>query len=248
MSEFSPEILTMIAATFLLAGTVKGVTGMGLPTVAMGLLGSLISPATAAGLLLLPSLITNVLQLRGATGLTRLCVRLWPMMTMIVVGTLLGSGWLATGSNHHTTLALGIALGVYAVWTLLASPLYVSKRLEVWLSPLMGLATGLLTGGTGVFVIPAVPWLQSLGLEKDALVQALGLSFTVSTFALAAGLGWHGALHIEAFGTSALAVFPAMLGMIGGQKLRKKISPQAFKRGFLVCLLLLGIEMIWRSL
>ncbi|KAB7895629.1 TSUP family transporter [Rouxiella sp. S1S-2] len=248
MSEFTPAMLTMIAATFLLAGTIKGITGMGLPTVAMGLLGSLISPATAAGLLLLPSFITNLLQLRGTTGLTRLCVRLWPMMVMIVAGTMLGSHWLATGSNHHTTLALGMALVVYAVWTLFAKPLYVGARLEVWLSPLIGLTTGLLTGGTGVFVIPAVPWLQSLGLEKDSLVQALGLSFTVSTFALAAGLGWHGALHTEAFGTSALAVIPAMLGMIGGQKLRQKISPQAFKRGFLVCLLLLGVEMIWRSL
>ena len=50
---FGPSLVMMIAATFVLAGMVKGVTGMGLPTVAMGILGSLISPVAAAAMLLL---------------------------------------------------------------------------------------------------------------------------------------------------------------------------------------------------
>lgn len=39
---------------FIAAGLVKGVTGMGLPTVAMGLLGLLMPPQAAAPLLVLP--------------------------------------------------------------------------------------------------------------------------------------------------------------------------------------------------
>ena len=41
-----------------------------------------------------------------------------------------------------------------------------------------------------VFVIPAVPYLQAIGLENDelVLVQALGLAFTLSTLALAGNL------------------------------------------------------------
>ncbi|MCR2730907.1 sulfite exporter TauE/SafE family protein, partial [Salmonella enterica] len=70
----------------------------------------------------------------------------------------------------------------------------VSAAAEPWLGPLCGLVTGALTGATGVFVIPAVPYLNALGLARDDLVQALGLSFTVSTLALAAGLAWHQAL------------------------------------------------------
>ena len=49
---FDPDQVVMIALTFVLAGMVKGVTGMGLPTVAMGILGSLISPVAAAAMLL----------------------------------------------------------------------------------------------------------------------------------------------------------------------------------------------------
>ena len=53
----------VVVATFVVAGFVKGVTGMGLPTVAMGVLGTLMLPAQAAALLLLPSFVTNVWQL-----------------------------------------------------------------------------------------------------------------------------------------------------------------------------------------
>ena len=45
-------MLAAVFATFLAAGLVKGVTGMGLPTVAMGMLGALISPLVAASLLI----------------------------------------------------------------------------------------------------------------------------------------------------------------------------------------------------
>ena len=57
--------------------------------------------------------------------------------------------------------------------------------------------TGIITAATGVFVIPAVPYLQAIGLEKDQLVQALGLSFTVSTLALAANIARAGALNVS---------------------------------------------------
>ncbi|WP_227317282.1 sulfite exporter TauE/SafE family protein [Cedecea davisae] len=237
-----------IAATFVLAGTVKGVTGMGLPTVAMGILGSLISPVAAAGMLLLPSFLTNLFQLYEGGNLPALLKRLWSMMLTIVLGTLASSSLLASGSGHGTTVALGAALIIYALWTLFASPLHIPPRHQRWLSPLIGLLTGLLTGGTGVFVIPAVPYIQSLGLQRDELVQALGLSFTFSTLALAAGLWWHGALQEIALGTSVMAVLAALIGLFAGQRIRKRISPIAFKRGFLVCLILLGADMVLRAL
>lgn len=237
-----------IAATFVLAGTVKGVTGMGLPTVAMGILGALISPVAAAGMLLLPSFLTNIFQLYEGGNLAALLQRLWPMMLTIVLGTVASSSLLASGSSQATTVALGIALIVYALWTLFARPLHVPARHERWLSPLIGLLTGLLTGGTGVFVIPAVPYIQSLGLERDELVQALGLSFTFSTLALAAGLWWHGALQEIAISTSVMAVVAALIGLFAGQRIRKRISPLAFKRGFLICLVLLGGDMVLRAL
>jgi len=239
-----------VAATFFGAGAVKGVTGMGLPTIAMGVLGSLFSPATAAALLIAPSFVTNVWQLLAGPSVARLAMRLWAMMTGIVVGTIAGTALLSRGDTAQTTRALGATLAVYAVASLAAGlrvrPRRLPSALEPWLSPLVGLATGVVTGGTGVFVIPAVPYLEALGLPKDDLVQALGLSFTASTCALAAGLAWHGAYHTTHLAISALAVAPALAGMWAGAAVRARISPVAFRRAFLVLLLLLGAEMLAR--
>ena len=105
-----------------------------------------------------------------------------------------------------------------------------------------------MTGGTGILVIPAVPYLQALGLPREHLIQALGLSFTVSTRALAAGLGARGAFTLQGVGLSALAVLPALVGMWAGQQMRARIDPALFRRVFLVSLLFLGVEMALRPL
>ena len=236
-----------IIATFVLAGIVKGVSGMGLPTVAMGVLGLVMPPVAAASLMLVPSFVTNVWQLWSGPHLASSWRRLWVMMAGIFAGTVFGAALLADGQARWTTPALGAALVIYASYTLLARPLHVPAWLERWLSPLMGVATGIITGGTGVLVVPAVPYLQSLGLQRDDLVQALGLSFTVSTVALATGLIWHGAFDATRLGWSAVAVVPALLGMWLGQVLRTRISPPVFRRGFLLCLLVLGGELLLRA-
>jgi hypothetical protein len=80
MTGLSPPQITAIALTFFLAGLVKGVTGMGLPTVAMGLLGTIMPPAAAASLLIVPSFITNIWQLFAGPGFAAIAARLWPMM------------------------------------------------------------------------------------------------------------------------------------------------------------------------
>ncbi|MBB4171774.1 sulfite exporter TauE/SafE family protein [Rhizobium sp. BK538] len=246
MIDLSFPILLAIAATFFVAGIVKGVTGMGLPTVAMGVLGALLSPLAAAGLLIVPSFLTNVWQLLAGPAFGPLVRRLWLMMLAICAGTILGMTWLTSGGTRATTPALGAALVTYAGYSLLARQIRVPLRWEPWRSPLIGAVTGVVTGGTGVFVIPAVPYLQALSLPRDDLVQALGLSFTVSTVALAAGLGVHGAFELQGLALSVLAVGPALAGMWTGQALRGRISAAAFRRLFLVCLLLLGAEMSLR--
>lgn len=235
-----------MALTFVAAGLVKGVTGMGLPTVAMGLLGMTMAPGAAAALLVLPSFVTNLWQLLAGPALGRLWLRLCWMMAGIVAGTIGSAALLARVDPRWSGFGLGVVLVLYACYALAAPTLRVAARHETWLSPLVGVATGLVTGATGVFVVPAVPYLQALGLDKDALVQALGLSFTVSTVALAAGLFAHGAFQLDQLGWSALAIVPALLGMGIGQAIRARISARRFRQCFLSLLVLLGLQLASR--
>ncbi|GAB7532681.1 sulfite exporter TauE/SafE family protein [Pseudomonas sp. 3A(2025)] len=240
-------LTALIIGTFLLAGAVKGVIGLGLPTVAMGLLGLAMSPAQAAALLIIPSTVTNVWQLANGGQLRGLLGRLWPMLLMIAVGTGLGSWWLGINGGPSMTRALGAALLVYAVSGLALPTFRVPHATERWLGPACGLLTGIVASATGVFVIPAVPYLQALGLSRDQLVQALGLSFTVSTLALAAGLAGSGALGGSELGASWLALAPALLGMLLGQWLRKRISAALFKRVFFIGMAGLGLHLLMQG-
>lgn len=246
MTDFSLTLTGTVAITFLLAGIVKGVTGMGLPTLAMGLLGTIMPPVAAASLLIVPSFVTNVWQLFAGPNFASILRRLWLMMIGILIGTMAGSWVLASDNVKWTTAGLGAALIVYAAYTLLARQLTVPASAEHWSSAVVGFVTGIVTGGTGVFVVPAVPYIQALGLSRDDLIQALGLSFTVSTIALAAGLAAHGAFQVEHIAMSSLAVAPALLGMWLGQILRQRISPETFRRWFLMFLILLGLELLAR--
>ncbi|MEA9996980.1 sulfite exporter TauE/SafE family protein [Pseudomonas sp. 10B1] len=234
----------LVLCVFMTAGVVKGVIGLGLPTVAMGLLGLAMVPAQAAALLIIPATVTNVWQLATGGQLRALFRRLWTMLLLIFLGTGLGTLWLGVGSDQTMNRVLGAVLALYALSGLFLPPLHVAPRFERWLGPLCGLITGILTSATGLFAMPAVPYLQALGLDRNQLVQALGLSFTVSTLALAAGLYWQGALGSGEMGASLLALVPALLGMMLGQWLRQRISAALFKRVFFVGMGLLGLHLL----
>jgi uncharacterized membrane protein YfcA len=240
----------LVAATvvFVLAGFVKGMTGLGLPTVAIGLLSLAMPPAEAAALLVIPTLVTNIWQLAAGPSLRALLRRLAGMMGAICLGTWLAGGRLITDGAGHAGGWLGVALIVYAMTGLLKLRFHVPSRAERWLSPAIGAVTGLVTAATGVLTIPAVPYLQGLGLERDDLVQALGLSFTVSTLALSVVLARDGVLHLSNATTSALAVAPALVGMGVGQWLRKRIRPEIFRLCFFLGLLMLGADLAVRGL
>ena len=236
------SFLLAVGASFLVAGFVKGVVGLGLPTVAMGTLSLVMPPVQAAALLIVPSMVTNVWQLAAGSGLRALLHRLWPMLAAVMAATLAGGALLPQDSGTWAVVALGVALMLYALAGLFSLQLRVPARHEAWLGPMAGAATGLVTAATGVFVIPAVPYLQALGLARDALVQALGLAFTASTVALAASLALHGDFNLSAAGASAYALLPTLAGMLAGQWLRGRIAPQVFKRRFFAGLFALGLH------
>jgi uncharacterized membrane protein YfcA len=173
-----------------------------------------------------------------------LLLRLWPMLLGICIGTwaamAAGAGLLAGGEGNHAAGTLGLALLVYACFGLSRARFRIPHWVEARFSLLVGAVTGAVTAVTGVFVVPAVPWLQAVELRRDDLVQALGLSFLTSTIAMAAGLAEGGAFDMSMAGSSLLALIPALAGMALGQWVRTRVHPETFRRCFFVGLLALG--------
>lgn len=235
------------AAVFLLAGTVKGVIGLGLPTVAMALLALWMPPAQAAALLIVPSLVTNMWQTGPRATFKPVLRRIGGMQAGIVAGTLGGALWLGVPGGAWASVALGVALVAYALWGLTGRQLHVPPGRERWLGPVVGAATGLVTAVTGVFAMPAVPYMQALGFQRDALIQAMGISFTTSTVVLAIGLAGNGGYPVSALGGSIAMLLPAIGGMALGTWLRKRLPVAVFRRCFLAGLALLGFYMVVRA-
>jgi uncharacterized membrane protein YfcA len=238
--------LVIVVAVFILAGVVKGVIGIGLPTIAMGLLGALMTPNQAAAILVVPALLTNVWQMWEGPALKLLLRRLWPMLACAVLGTLPAAGILTTANVRLTTALLGAVLVAYALIGLIGVHFTVSRGAEPLLGPLVGLTTGLVNGATGIFVIPGVPYVQALDLGKDELVQAMAISAFMSTVALALGLGLNHGLGGALAAPTMVALVGAFVGMAIGKALRSSLSVTAFRRSVFIGLLGLGGSMIAR--
>lgn len=249
----TPGLLAAAFAVLVLAGMVKGLIGMGLPTVGIGLLSLFLPPAEAAALLVFPSAVTNVWQYFTGPNVLPTARRFGWMMAGVAAGTLAGGMLLGGLSSPAALPVLGATLLAYGTLGLSSIPLRLPRGAEPWLSPIMGLLTGLVTGTTGVSVMPSAPYLQSLGLTRDDLVQALGLTFTVSTFALAAVLA-HPGEGGAGLGDAALAIgavaalAPALIGMELGRRARMVMSPLVFRRIFFAGLAALGAYMLARGL
>ena len=243
-------LTVLIPATliFIAAGIVKGVLGMGLPTVAIGLLGLVIAPVEAAAMLVLPSLITNIWQLLAGPNFKALSKRFGTLLLGICLGTPFGVSFITSGNTQIVTAGLGLVLVLYGAFGLSAVKLVVRPETEWWLSPLMGLFTGILMGATGISALPVAPYFTALGLKKDDLIQALGLSFTVSSFALAVGLWLTGTFKMAVATASLVALLPAFAGMYAGQKIRNKMPQDVFKTCFFTGLLILGAYMSFRAI
>jgi uncharacterized membrane protein YfcA len=237
---FDP-LLLLIAAAFLLAGFVKGVIGLGLPTVSMGLLAVVMPPSHALAIVIVPAIVTNIWQTFVGPWLRDIIRRLWPLMIGTVIGIWLNAGMLTGPYARYGTIVLGVLLVIYAIIGLKKFSFKVAPRHEKWVGGIVGVMTGAVSAATGVQVIPSMPFMQAIGMEKDELVQALGVFFTVATVALGFNLTSAGLLSASTALPGAIAMAAAFAGMFIGQSVRSRMQPEAFRRWFLIAMIFLGL-------
>ncbi len=235
--------MLVIAGAFLIAGVAKGAIGIGLPPIAVGLMTLALPLGDALAMMTIPTLVTNIWQAFYGPGLRPLLRRFWTlaataMITLLIVSSTLGqlgSAWAASW--------LGVILVAYSVLALVAWRPHVPREAEPWASPLAGVATGLVCGITGIAAIPFLPYMQSLEIHKDELVQGLGILFIAITAALTVALVRQGAFDTANVIGGVAAVVPTSIGVWLGQKSRSALSPEMFRRVFLLGLLGIGLHM-----
>lgn len=249
MISFDPVVITVIVLTFFVGGLVKGLTGLGLPPVVLGILTATIGIHPAKALILVPTFLTNVVQATSG-GHGRKVVRItWPFLLAATVFTVSGAFTLSYFRADVMSALLGLGLTVYGVLGLFR--LRVNIRGKWWHHPVgvvSGATNGFLTGATGSSAVPGVFYLQSVGLLRDELVQSMGILFTLSTVGLAWTLQTQDLLSVNLAVMSAISLAPAFLGMSIGNRIRKRVSEERFRTVLCVALSLLGVYVAVQSL
>ena len=242
-----PETLALITATYLLAGIVKGVTGLGIPIIGVAFVAPILGLQAAIAILLAPSVVTNFWQAVVGRNFLKILSRLWPMLATAVGGIWLGSGILAAADGRLLIFVLGTVLISYSVIALLRAKLPSPGDREPWLTPIIGGVAGVIFGMTGSFMVPGTLYVQSLGMPRDMFVQALGITFVGISVTLALMMTQRTMLTLELAVLSVAAVIPTMLGMVAGQRLRRVLTEEQFTRIVLVVIMITGVYMVARS-
>lgn len=228
-------------AVFLVAGTVKGLVGLGLPTITIALT-SLVLPITEAiALIALPTIITNVWQAAVGGRFWAILRRQAPLIVPLMIALYLTMWLVGRKGPDWAFLVLAAVLILYSALGLLRIRLHIHADLERPLAPVIGVISGFVSGVVGVPVVPLMPYLQGLDIKPSELVQTLGVVLCATSLTLTASLLNVGLLDSKRAAVSAVAVVPAVAGMWLGQQIRRRLSVDQFRLAVFWALLLTGV-------
>jgi uncharacterized membrane protein YfcA len=228
-------------AVFLLAGTVKGLVGLGLPTIVIALT-TLVLPLTESiAMIALPTIFTNVWQAAVGGNFRRILRRQWPLIVPLAIVLYLTMWLVGQKGPDWAFLVLGTVLIVYSGLGLFRIRLHIHADLEKPLAPLIGMVSGFVAGVVGVPIIPLMPYLQGLDIKPSELVQTLGVVLCATSLTLTSSLLFFGLLDGPRAVVSAAAVVPALAGMWVGQQVRLRLSVEQFRLAVFWALLLTGV-------
>lgn len=240
------NILLSIAAVFFFAAFVKGVTGLGFSTTALPFLVLSIGLKETLPLLIIPSILSNLLVMRSAGHFRVSCLRFWPLYIATLPGIFVGLILLKRLDSYTCAAVLGGVLVIYSALALSNPSFRLTSYSTRWLQTPVGCLTGLLNGMTGSQVVPVVPYLLSLPLERDHFVQASNISFTLSSLVMSLGLTQLGLMTLETSLISSFGVILVYTGVQLGTRVRRWMSPSVFRRTVLGLLICLGFSLVVR--
>jgi uncharacterized protein len=237
-----------LVAVFVFGGVVKGVTGVGLPLVLVPLAAQFIPVPEAVALVSVPMVATNMTQAAEGGETLAAIKRMWPILVLLVVGTVIGVRLLVTIDRRLLALILGPSFLAIAALLVVMPRLRLSPATARWAAPAVGLGAGVLGGMSAMFGPPMIAYLVGLGTEPDSFVKQMAIFAFTAAITMLLTLSGSGALSGMDLAISAGAIIPIQLGMPLGRYLRRRIPPVVFRVLVLVVLAVSGTDLLHRAL
>ena len=241
------ELLLFAMVVFLLAGTVKGALGIGLPTISISILAQFVDPRIAIALLLVPALFSNTWQVYRGGNIVRSARMLWPYVLSMSVVMFCASLFAARASTRALIAGIGIMVVLWTVTSFIRSPPKIPEHLHKPAQFLLGVVSGLMGGLTAIWSPPMIIYLLSIRCEKDDFVRFTGFMILCGTIPLTIGYVLNGLLDKQMALASCLMIIPTLFGFSIGERIRKLMSVEQFQKAVLLLFFLMGLNLIRRS-
>jgi len=242
LPDLQPAQTVLLLTVFLVAGTVKGFLGIGLPAAAMGLLTLVLPPTEAIPLLWLPILATNFLQFAHAPNKRAIAKQYWLFAVAIIISIFVTAMFIAQYPTALLTVAIGIAMVVFSLNLLLGVKLNVGPG-KLW-QGVFGLISGTLGGISSIWSPTVAMYLVARGASKEHFIGATGFLFLAGSVPLGAGQVVAGILTVPVFLKSILGLLVVLVGFRVGELMRDRVSQDFFRKIVLIAFLLMGIRLI----
>lgn len=242
-----PMFILAVCAIFLLAGLVKGVIGMGLPAIAIGLLSLVMEPRMAIAVAMIPMILTNLWQAWRGPGALGAFRRHWIIMILMPVMVAL-TVWIAgrlSGAFIEIALGASILLFVGAEFAQLNPK--ISDRADPYAQIGFGLFGGILAGLTSIWAVSIAPYLQARGVQKEDFVGTTGLLIFLGSIPLMIGYLGQGHLRSDTALLGLIGLVPSMVGFRLGEVIRHKTSQEQFKTLFLIGFAAIALNLLRRG-
>ena len=240
--------ILLISVIFLLAGFVKGVSGIGLPAIALAFLTMFMGIKFAIALVVMPGLLTNFWQVFGRYKVKNIILRMWPLLIFLFIFSLLGAKVLVNNSEFFT-LILGIILSFYALVSLIKkNKTTIPIKYEKIIGAVTGALGGFFGGSTGTFIFPLAVYVYSLKMNKNEFLQTIALVLISASLFLGIALTGNKLWTLELFLYSSYAALPSFIGMYLGRNIQFMLNEDFFRKIFLFILMIIGLLIINKAI
>jgi len=238
------HILIIVYTTFFAAAFIKGLTGLGFVSLCLPIIAIFIKLEQAIPLVVLPSLLSNVMMIYQTGRLRQSIQRFWLLYVSAFPGIYAGVLILNMVGNYAAKIILGVVSIAYSLLLLLRIEVSIPKQKEELLSIPVGLTNGFLNGLTGTQIIPMLPYLLSVKLDREGMINAINVGFTLSITVLLIIFDKFNMINLEIIKYSVVGAIPVTAGIYLGGKLRHKISEERFRLAVLILLIIIGVNLI----
>lgn len=247
---YSYSELVLIALTYFMAAFIKGFAGLGFTTSCLAILVHLVGLDRAIPLITLPALVIDIILVHEAGNARASFCRFWKLHLLTVPGVVIGLWLLSTAPLHLLTIALGVLIVLFYIYSIVSKEFVLPPQLEAKLAGPAGFTTGFLCGMTGSQLLPVAPYLISLKLPRTEFIQAINTCFIFLTVTMMIGLAYLGLLHLGVFAVSFIGLGIVYFGTKAGNHLGQRLEAGIFRHIVLLAMLASGIMLIlleiWR--